>query len=75
MVQAVDQFVDLRNASIQEAARRIRRDGVNILVDLTGYTQGARTKILALRPAPIQVNYLGYPGTMGASCHGLHPGG
>ena len=39
---------------------------MDILVDLKGYTQDARTEILALRPAPIQVNYLGYPGTMGA---------
>ena len=45
---------------------RIAADGVDILVDLKGYTQDARTQILAFRPAPIQVNYLGYPGTMGA---------
>ena len=45
---------------------RIAADGVDILVDLKGYTKDARTEILALRPAPIQVNYLGYPGTMGA---------
>ena len=74
LVQAFDQFVDLKDASIQEAARRIQRDGVDILVDLKGYTGYARTEILALRPAPIQVNYLGYPGTMGALVHGLHPG-
>src|SRR6185436_8043295 len=40
--------------------------GTDILVDLKGYTHGARTGISALRPAPVQVNYLGYPGTMGA---------
>ena len=66
LVQAFDRFVDLKDASIQEAAQRIQQDGVDILVDLKGYTKDARTKILALRPAPIQVNYLGYPGTMGA---------
>ena len=40
--------------------------GVDILVDLKGYTTDARPEILALRPAPVQVNYLGYPGTMGS---------
>src|SRR5207342_1094308 len=41
-------------------------DGVDILIDLKGFTMNTRTEIVALRPAPIQVNYLGYPGTMGA---------
>jgi predicted O-linked N-acetylglucosamine transferase (SPINDLY family) len=63
-----DGWVDIRSASFTEAARRIFEDGVDILVDLMGYTGGARTQILALRPAPIQANYLGYPGTMGADC-------
>jgi len=66
MANAVDRFVDLKDASYLEAAQRITGDGVDILVDLTGYTQYARTQILALRPAPIQVNYLGYTATMGA---------
>ena len=44
----------------------IRADAVDILVDLKGFTQNCRPAILAHRPAPIQVNYLGYPGTMGA---------
>ena len=39
---------------------------VDIAVDLKGYTQDCRPRILAHRPAPIQVNYLGFPGTMGA---------
>lgn len=65
--QAFDQFVDVREASFVEAAQRIAADEVDILVDLTGHTQGARTQILAHRPAPVQVNYLGYPGTLGAS--------
>ena len=60
-----DSFVDLEKASHAEAAARIRNDGVDILVDLKGYTRDARPQILALRPAPIQVSYLGYPGTMG----------
>jgi protein O-GlcNAc transferase len=67
LVRAFDRFVDVRNLSHSQAAQRIAGDLVQILVDLTGYTKNARTQILALRPAPIQVNYLGYPGTMGAS--------
>jgi protein O-GlcNAc transferase len=66
MVNAFDRFVDVKNASFEEAARRILADEVDILVDLKGFTKNARTEILALRPAPIQVSYLGYPGTMGA---------
>jgi protein O-GlcNAc transferase len=64
--KAFDQFIDIRALSDEAAAKRIYEDGIDILVDLTGYTQHGRSAILALRPAPIQVNYLGYPGTMGA---------
>lgn len=63
---AFDRFVEIGPLSHGEAARAIHADGVHILVDLKGYTTGARPGILALRPAPIQVNYLGFPGTMGA---------
>ena len=63
---ACEHFTDISADSHVAAARRIYADGVDILVDLTGYTLGARTQILALRPAPLQVNWLGYPGTMGA---------
>jgi protein O-GlcNAc transferase len=66
LVKAFDRFVDVREMSFAAAAEQIAVDEVDILVDLKGYTQHARTEILALRPAPIQVNYLGYPGTMGA---------
>jgi predicted O-linked N-acetylglucosamine transferase (SPINDLY family) len=66
LVAAFDHFVDVRAMSHEAAIRRIRDDGVDILVDLKGYTQDARTEIMAGRPAPIQVAYLGYPGTMGA---------
>ncbi|MGY1487937.1 O-linked N-acetylglucosamine transferase, SPINDLY family protein [Methylobacillus pratensis] len=64
--QAVDHFVDIRPLSLQAAAERIHADEVDILVDLTGYTQSSRSGILALRPAPIQASWLGFPGTMGA---------
>jgi protein O-GlcNAc transferase len=61
-----DSFVDISDFTHEDAARKIYEDRVDILVDLMGYTRHNRSPILALRPAPIQVNYLGYPGTMGA---------
>ena len=61
-----DRFVDLRTRANAAAAAAIRADGVDILVDLKGYTLDARTEIVALRPAPVQVSFLGYPVTMGA---------
>jgi len=63
---AFDRFADLEALSDGDAADRIGADGVDILVDLNGYTRLARTGILARRPAPVQVEWLGYPGTMGA---------
>ena len=63
---AVERFVDVADKSDREAAAMLRAMEVDIAVDLMGFTSGARTGILARRPAPIQVNYLGYPGTMGA---------
>lgn len=60
-------FRDIRSLDHQAAAERIRADGIDILVDLKGYTRLARPEILALRPAPLQVNWLGYPGTLGAT--------
>lgn len=67
LVAAFDHFVDVDALPDRAAAERIRADGIDILVDLKGYTLQARTEIVALRPAPVQVNFLGYPGTMGAS--------
>ena len=61
----VDVFRDVAEDSAVAVAERIRADGVDILVDLKGYTRGARPEIAAQRPAPVQVSYLGYPGTMG----------
>ena len=65
--QGVDNFIDIRSLSIEEAAGRIHDDGVDVLVDLIGWMHGHRIMIPAMRPAPIQVNYLGYPGTSGAA--------
>jgi protein O-GlcNAc transferase len=63
---ACEDFVDVGGMSDRETAQRIRDDGNEILVDLKGYTLNARTPVVAMRPAPIQVAYLGFPGTMGA---------
>ena len=64
---AFGRFIDVRHESDRRVATRLRELEVDIVVDLMGFTQGARSGILALRPAPLQVNYLGYPATMGAS--------
>jgi predicted O-linked N-acetylglucosamine transferase (SPINDLY family) len=66
LVSAFDSFIDIYNQSDKEAALLARRHKVDIAVDLNGYTQGMRTGIFALRAAPLQVNFLGYPGTMGS---------
>ena len=65
VVKAFDRFVDAAGWPAERVAQAIRVDGIDILVDLKGHTQGALPQVLALRPAPIQVHYLGYPGTLG----------
>jgi predicted O-linked N-acetylglucosamine transferase (SPINDLY family) len=62
---AFDAFHDVAALDDSAAASAIHAAAIDILVDLKGYTRGARTGILMLRPAPVQVNYLGYPGTLG----------
>jgi predicted O-linked N-acetylglucosamine transferase (SPINDLY family) len=66
---AVDQWCDIGRLSDQQAAQKIVDDAIDILVDVNGYTKHARTKIFAYRPAPIIVNWCGYPGTMGSPYH------
>ena len=63
---AFGRFVDVRNRSDREAAALLRELEIDIAVDLKGFTADARTGMLSHRAAPVQVNYLGYPGTMGA---------
>jgi predicted O-linked N-acetylglucosamine transferase (SPINDLY family) len=63
---AGDAFHDLSTLDDEGAARRIADDGIDVLVDFTGHTGGARPGILARRPAPVQVNWLGFTGTLGA---------
>ncbi len=62
---AATDFVDLRDFDDADAARRIADDGVDILVDLKGYTRGGRLGICAWRPAPLQLTWLGFPGSTG----------
>ena len=63
---AFDRFLDVRMRTDREVAVLLRELEIDIAVDLKGYTFDSRPGILALRPAPLQVNYLGYPGTIGA---------
>lgn len=65
IVASFDRYVSIANITDRSAAHAIHDDGIDILVDLKGYTRDGRPQILTYRPAPIQVNYLGYPGTMG----------
>jgi len=64
--RAFGRFIDVRNQSGHETARMLRELEVDIAVDLKGYTAHSRTDILSHRAAPVQVSYLGYPGTLGA---------
>lgn len=66
---AVEHFIDIRPMTDDEAAQRIVDDEIDILVDVNGHTRDARTAVFARRPAPILVNWLGYPGTMGSDYH------
>jgi protein O-GlcNAc transferase len=66
LARAFDRFHDVRWQSDREVAELLSRMQVDIAVDLSGHTQDARLGILAYRPAPVQVTYLGYAGTTGA---------
>jgi protein O-GlcNAc transferase len=66
LIGAFDLFFDVQMKSDREIARLVYEQRADIVIDLKGYTQDSRPGIFAHRPAPIQVNYLGYPGTMGA---------
>jgi protein O-GlcNAc transferase len=63
---AFDRFIDVRSKSDRDLAYLLKEMEIDIAVDLMGYTRHSRTGIFAFRPAPIQINYMGYPGTMGA---------
>ena len=65
---AVDQFLRVNDLSDQEVAELLVREQVDIAIDLKGFTLDSRVGIFQFRPAPIVVNYLGFPGTMGSAC-------
>lgn len=67
LLNAFDEFIDVQNKTDQEVALLSRTLEIDIAIDLGGYTSVGRTGIFSFRAAPIQINYLGYPGTMGAS--------
>jgi len=62
---AVDHFIDLSEFTTAQALQRIRADGIAILFDLNGYTRGGRPELFAQRAAPLQINSIGFPGTLG----------
>ena len=66
VMAACDRFVDVMPLGNAAIAERIRADGIDVLVDLKGHTRDSRIEVLAARPAPVQVSWLGYPGTSGA---------
>jgi predicted O-linked N-acetylglucosamine transferase (SPINDLY family) len=63
--RAFDRWRDVRDLADAEIARTIRGDGIDLLVDRHGYTLGGRMAILASRPAPVQIHYMSFPGTLG----------
>ena len=65
VISAMDHFTKIHTMSDVDAAQLIRRDEIDILVDLQGQTAGARANMLAYRPAPVQITYLGLPATTG----------
>ncbi|GKV07184.1 hypothetical protein SLEP1_g18985 [Rubroshorea leprosula] len=62
-----EHFIDVSGMSSDAIAKMINEDGIQILINLNGYTKGARNEIFAMQPAPIQVSYMGFPGTTGAT--------
>jgi predicted O-linked N-acetylglucosamine transferase (SPINDLY family) len=66
---AVEHWIDIREMSDDAATAQIAADGIDVLVDVNGLTKDARTGVFARRAAPIQVNWLGFPGSMGSPYH------
>jgi protein O-GlcNAc transferase len=67
--RAFEHFADVSAESTEQIHRRIRADGIAILFDLNGYTAGGDSRLMGLRPAPIQINSIGFPGTLGTDWH------
>ncbi len=68
IIQAVDHYIPIHHLNDEESARLIREHEIDILIDLHGQTNKARIQMLAHRPAPIQITYLGLPATTGLPC-------
>ena len=68
VISAMDHHIRIADMSDEEAARCIQAQGIDVLIDLQGITSGARPNILSYRAAPIQMTYLGFPGTTGHPC-------
>lgn len=66
--KSFDEFIDVNDRTDEEIAELARRMEVDIAIDLKGFTGEARPKIFMYGAAPIQVSYLGFPGTMGLTC-------
>ncbi|KAJ4822541.1 hypothetical protein Tsubulata_022391 [Turnera subulata] len=62
-----EHFIDVSMMSSDSIAKMINDDKIHVLVNLNGYTKGARNEIFAMQPAPVQVSYMGFPGTTGAT--------
>ena len=67
MKSAFEHFIDVTEKDDVEVVALLREKQIDIAVDLAGFTKESRLGIFSFHPAPIQVNYLGYPGTMGAN--------
>ncbi len=65
MIKAFDHFIDVRGMGSLQIAQLMREHEIDVAIDLAGYTSDSRTDVFSFRPAPAQVGYLGYPGTLG----------
>jgi predicted O-linked N-acetylglucosamine transferase (SPINDLY family) len=66
--QGIEHFKDLQGKTSVEIARIIAADNIDILVDLKGHTRDSRIEVFYHKPAPVQAQYIGYPGSLGAEC-------
>ena len=66
LINAFDEFITIKSLSDAEVHAKVREKEVDIAIDLSGYTIGGRTRVFSMRCAPVQINFLGYPGTLGA---------
>jgi protein O-GlcNAc transferase len=65
---AFEEFIDVASLSDREVVKLMRERAIDVAIDLAGLTTGARTAIFTMRAAPVQINYLGFPGSMGMDC-------